>query len=657
MAKTDTWRGLLRDTYFSVDRRTLGLARIAIGFLLTMDMLRRAPDWLAMFSLKGVLPSPVILARPQSDGFTFFTAFNTPGELWCLWAVGLLIALCMLAGYRTKIAQIAALAYWVSMNGRVLLIENGGYVVQNLLLLWTLFMPLGDRFSVDALRASFRRERERTAADLNDRSHVLTERQATPHVSLAMFAVLLQISALYFFNVVHKTGPVWSDGTAVHYVLYNDRMITPLLANVRDYAPFWLIQLLTRGTLAIEAGLVLLLLSPLARVWCRRGVVAGMCLLHLGFGMSFQLGPFAWSCCTFSTLMIASEDWDLAARTMRRTERARTVLYHPRSGAALWLCRLLKRLDRYELLTFEEASVKKAGSAASKQAADTSQQATPWLVVVRPGGARVERSAALADIVAALPMGPVFAWTLRLPGVRDLVDALIASAERRHASAWLGLPPATLQDRAAEAGPVALRSRAARLALGTFREVLVLAMLAGAVSQASVELWVFRRYNIPQPTALRVLSHTGRFMQGWFMFSPNPLMDDGTIVVDAITVDGRHIDPFTGKEPYFDLPNARSLRLNQIWGDYFNRIRLPANTFYRDAMKDYMLRLPERTGNPNDTIVSGDVYWVQDQNPPIGQTRSYRYERQKLFSFTGPAPRVGALAPTAPSRLADRNGG
>ena len=47
------------------------------------------------------------------------------------------------------------------MNGLVLLIENGGYVVQNLLVLWTAFLPLGDRFSLDALRASYRERRER----------------------------------------------------------------------------------------------------------------------------------------------------------------------------------------------------------------------------------------------------------------------------------------------------------------------------------------------------------------------------------------------------------------------------------------------------------------------------------------------------------------
>ncbi len=82
-------------------------------------------------------------------------------------------------------------------------------------------------------------------------------------------------------------------------------------------------------------------------------------------------------------------------------------------------------------------------------------------------------------------------------------------------------------------------------------------MFAGAVNQALVELWcINKRIKVPQPEALRLLSHKMRFLQGWFMFSPNPVMDDGTIVVDALTVDGRHVDPFTGEEPHWDLSHA-----------------------------------------------------------------------------------------------------
>src|SRR5262249_16878036 len=102
-------------------------------------------------------------------------------------------------------------------------------------------------------------------------------------------------------------------------------------------------------------SLPLCLLSPIAVPWARRAVVALMCTLHIAFGSTFTLGPFAWACCTFSTLMFTRSDWELAFRTMRRSHRARSVVLREGSAASLWAGRVLARLDRFELLTFRSS--------------------------------------------------------------------------------------------------------------------------------------------------------------------------------------------------------------------------------------------------------------------------------------------------------------
>ncbi len=94
-----------------------------------------------------------------------------------------------------------------------------------------------------------------------------------------------------------------------------------------------------------------------------------------------------------------------------------------------------------------------------------------------------------------------------------------------------------------------------------------------------VEQMAFARHvNVPQPPALRALTHEMRFLQGWFMWSPQPMMSAGTIVVDALTVDGRHVDPFSLhvapyalRAPDFDLLHARSLGHGQMWSEFFGR--------------------------------------------------------------------------------------
>ena len=627
---------MLRDYYLTFDRRVLGFTRLMLGFYLIMDLCHRGAWWQEMYSTEGVLPNNVNLFRPQAWGaFTVFNAFSSPFECQVLWGFMLVVFVCLFLGYKTKLMQLLSVVLVTGMNGRVLLVENGGYVVQNLLLMWTCFLPLGDRFSLDAMLASMKRRREASADELNDRSDVLTERQLSPHVTVMGFVLMIQLAAIYFFNVVHKTGPNWKNGTAVHYVLYVDRMATPLVAQLRDYVPNWAILFMTKTAMGFEAGIPVALLSPLGRAWSKRLAIFMINSLHIAFGFTFCLGPFAWACCVFSTLLFSAEDWELFNQTMRRPHRARTVIFDPSSPGVMLVCRILKRLDHFELLTFEEGEPGPLG-----------------LAVVRANGTKITRGAAFAEAVTALPLGPLYAWIFRGPPFK----AICASIEKRDASSDLGLElgPSFTDD-----GPSPLR-RGGRKALAVVRELGAVIMFAGAVNQAMVELWVInRRVKVPQPEPLRVLAHKARYLQGWFMFSPNPVMDDGTVVVDAITVDGRHVDPFsihsrpwTLREPDFDLLHAKSLWLTQAWGDYFNRIHLPGNTAYRDSMKEYMYRLPQRTGNPNDAIVSGDVYWVSDQNPRWNEKNSYQLEKNKLFSFDNPAIPHAPPPPTpAPSGI------
>jgi hypothetical protein len=184
--------------------------------------------------------------------------------------------------------------------------------------------------------------------------------------------------------------------------------------------------------------------------------------------------------------------------------------------------------------------------------------------------------------------------------------------------------------------------------LSALREVTILLFGWGAMNQGLVELWVFKSWKIPQPEVPRVFSHKLRYLQGWFMFSPNPVMDDGTIVCDSVTVDGRRVDPFSTEWPDYslrppdmDLLHAKSYGYNQIWSDYFNRMHMAGNSAFRKPMKEYIFRLPERTGNPDDAIIKGICYWVADMNPPFTRregrkTESFGYNRQELFRFSNP---------------------
>lgn len=638
---------ILRDAYLTFDRRTLGFTRILFGFLLITDLFRRTPDWMDMFASTGVLPSTVSLSKPTQVGvFTILHAFNTRPELTALWIAMLATFTCVLVGYKTKVAQVLTVIWVSGVDSRVLLIENGGYTVFNLLALWTAFLPMGDRFSVDAWIESMRRRRETTARALNDRSDVIPREKQGPHVSLLGLVLVVQIAAIYFFNVIHKWGPAWRrEFSAVHYVLYVDRMVTPIVGKYRDKLPFWGSFAMTKFVIGAEAILPFCVLSPLAKRWARLTGVALILLLHVGIGTVFVLGPFAWALCVMATLFFCKEDWEDAYSAMRREHRARTVLFDPTSAGALLVARSLARLDGFELLTFKEAP------------------ALPTGIGVRgPGNARRGGGFAWAQIVDALPLGPLFAWLFRAPIVSSFLEIAIRICEVGIVARLFGIEHAAVRPAAPEPSRV---SRGWQRTLAVLREIGIAVMFIAAVNQGLVELWSTRRrwYAFiadvnewswlkdrgirasPQPEVMRALTLKLRFLQGWFMFSPNPIMEDGTIVVDAITVDGRHIDPFTREPPDFDLPSVKSYGYNQIWSDYKNRIAQPQFQIAREPLRRYLLRLHERTGRPEDEIVSGDVYWVRDLNPPYEDPRrkSFGFTQIKLFSFDG--ERVRSFVP------------
>jgi hypothetical protein len=285
------------------------------------------------------------------------------------------------------------------------------------------------------------------------------------------------------------------------------------------------------------------------------------------------------------------------------------VIVDPRSGASLLFCRVLMRLDRFELLTF------------------------------RQGEPRPLDADSLADIVAALPLGPIAALPLRAPILRGLVDAVLAALARSGLSRLFEVRASAIAE-----PPSRLRARV-ETGRAVARESLALVMLVAAVSQAMVELpSITRPVKITQPAALRLLTHEMRFFQGWFMWAPQPAMDGGTIVVDAITVDGRHVDPFSLhvapyalRAPDFDLLHARSLGHGQMWGMFLERAHEARSIELWEPMKAYLLALPRRTGHAEDALVSGDVYWVSDHAPRWGEREPYGLESEKLFSFEDPA--------------------
>lgn len=628
----------LRDHYARMDPRTAGLFRIVLGFLCAADTIRHWAVARVFYSNDGVLTNHYHLFRPSSGyNFSVYHAFSSMAEVHVAFALTVLCHLCLMIGWHARLFAVMSFVLMTSLDNRLVMVENGGYVVVNLVTMYAMFLPIDRRFAVDSWLRSMRERKEKTLGEVGERYR--PQWATEDYVSLACLLVVLNLAIVYFFNVVNKSGWVWRKGETVHYVLYLNRMVTGVAAFFRKLLPMWTTRGLTWWTLCHEALLCAFILWPNGRRVTRTLALLGIWSLHTVFGTMFRLGPFSWFMIGWSFTIISREQWDLLERFYRKRARPRTVICDRSSPLAFFLARVLARLDGLELLRFEESE-------------ESDAAARPALLAARDEetGQTFTGRDALREIAQALPGGR-WAWPALSVASLGLLGRAFLRAEANR-EAWarffgLAVPPRGAEERDADT-PLAARLRRYR---GRAREALLVYFTLCAVMQA-----VSENKSIPEPVRNRIklpgfMSATigyPRLYQGWGMFAPNPITDDGVIAIDARTIDGRAVDPLTGRAPDLDLTDSEGEGLGQIQQDYYNRIRLDRNVPYRQGLEEYLRQWHLRTGRPEDEIVAYDVYWVRSQCPKVGDDKPYNNELLAILSWRKPGYRPPRGQPPLP---------
>jgi predicted DCC family thiol-disulfide oxidoreductase YuxK len=661
-----SWRGRFVDRYLTVDARSLGLGRIVLALVLLFDLLRRVPVLRLFYSNEGLLPNHTLLWRPPTQWmFSFFFLASFPDEAAVCFVLCGLVYLALLLGWRTRLMQFLALVCVLSLHSRVTLLENGGDWMLGELALWTAFLPLGLRFSVDAVRASLRRHPDTTAADLarrgagpfegpeNDRVSSgglgppeVVAGDAGPFegpdknnvVSLGVFALVLQLAISYFFNAIQKGGPTWRHGSAVHYVIYQNRMVTWFAVWMRGHMTLGLSRVLSYAALATEGVIPALLLLPLPRVWARRAAILAIVGLHLGFQCFINLGVFSWAMIGYTPFLLTDADWALFQRRAARRGRRLRVYFDAGCGVCFQIARVIARLDLWGRLRL----VSSAEIGPDVPGVSPEVLARTLVVVDEATGRTATRAAGVAQILRSFPFGWLWSLPLRLPGLRALGDlAYDAFARRRQTvSGWLGLAACGVPG--AAPAPVALDPPPPPIALflrrlaGLLREGAVLAMLIVLVSEALFINQAVPRYlKFEEPLWIKRLVAYPRLIQAWSMFASDAPLGDETVVVEAVTADGRHVDPYSEVASRYRYPGTDEIpaRLDNNSFFFNYSVRIPDQTAYHQAFLEWILDYPKRTHRPNDRIIRFDAYCIENDSPPPGETKPHNVRRRIFLSY------------------------
>jgi predicted DCC family thiol-disulfide oxidoreductase YuxK len=622
----------LLHAYVSIDPRTLGLFRICLGSMLLLDLSFRIPVVEHFYSNDGLLPNHTLLwAPPTPRMVSFFYTLSTPEAAAVGMAICGVVFAFLLVGYRTKLFQILSFICLVSLNTRTSVLENGGDMVMNILTTFTLFLPLGKRFSLDALLASLRAREEHVPEELYDRAGMRIPVKRV--LSLAVLALVLQLGCIYFFNVVHKTGHTWlSDLSAVHLTLHQDRIITTLGVWLRENLSVEILKALTMTTIVVESVGAFLVLSPFFPAWTRGIAILLMPGLHLGFALCINLGPFSYSMALFFVLLIHEQHWRLAYRLLTRSTQRRAVYYDADCGICFLIARVLARMDLLNKLELKPNSGELPAGIAAERA-----QATLIVKNLATGKVYV-RAAAVAQTLRGLPLGFLPALVLQIPGLHLVWNALydIVASNRTSISAFVGLRACGLPAPEHAAAAVFEQPSPAAQVRGrvtvALRELSILIVVLACVGELlNANGAVPHALRVEQPKQLRVLMDYVRLYQGWRMFAPEAPPHDMHVVVEATTIDGRVVDPYNEVASRTAGTSLKAIPKRLQNDQYFTTYSLfiPEARFrpYLTAFEQWVMRYHERTGRPKDRVVRFVAYKLTDESPPLGETEPRNFKR------------------------------
>ena len=276
---------------FSVDLRSLAITRIAFAVLLLTDLVLRSQYIEEFFSGAGVMPIRALRALYPLNYRNSLHAIS--GEYSfeiLLFILAVVFAFFLLIGLFTRVATILSWVLLVSLNLRNPLILQGGDTLFKCLMFWSIFMPWGDRFSVDSF---FKKSKK-------SRNFVF---------SAGAMAFIFQIMFLYFFSATLKTGKYWTeDYTAIYYALSIGHFSYllgpylykfPLLMKVMTFTVYWL-----------ELLGPFLLLIPYRNGFFRILFIVLFAFFQLGLALTMRLGLFPWFSMMALLILLPSSFWD-----------------------------------------------------------------------------------------------------------------------------------------------------------------------------------------------------------------------------------------------------------------------------------------------------------------------------------------------------------
>lgn len=308
---------------FGIDPRSLAVLRVGLALMLLADTYVRFTEIDAMYADAGLMSiesSKETLSGTWTWSLNYLNGSHEFQGL--LLGLAALSATVLLFGWNTWWAALISWVLLSSVHVRTPLTPNGGDILMRLMLFWSLFVPLGRVWSLDA----WLRRRAPNG-----------ERVVSPGTA----ALMIQLTLVYLFTAFFKSNEDWFAGRALYYAYSLDWSARPWGTYLLEFPE--LLKWLTWATLGLEWGMAVLVWSPWQTHRLRMLAVIAFVTLHVVIHFTMMVGLFSAISIVAWSVFLPREFWEsrpltwLASKLVFATRPSATEAVPVASPSGLWL--------------------------------------------------------------------------------------------------------------------------------------------------------------------------------------------------------------------------------------------------------------------------------------------------------------------------------
>ena len=570
---------------FSLDARSLALFRVSIAVILIVDFLfTRLPYFTLFYTEKGLIPIKDSYGDnsywEMASSLNFISSFTF--FQWGLLILALVFFLMLLGGYKTKYAIFGSWILLISFQARNYLVINAGDVLLNLLLFWSLCLPLGKYFSIDkALSPSKKKEKVPVVFSINS------------------FAFIVQILIVYLISFILKSDPVWKNNQGVELALMLDAFRTqwgdvlllyPGLMKVLSFITYYVIE-----------SSVLFLFVFLGVFWrFRIALIACICLFHLSMGIFLHVGLFSWICVAGWLAFLPPQFWERAYAFL--PNKALTVYYDDTCffcRKAIFLIKTFLILPHVDFFTAQS----------DKKVWEEMQKQNSWLVYEAESSVPYTRYKAWTALLSRSPLFFYLAPVLRIKFLDYVGDKLYGLIS--HHRSFLGKhlfsdKRVEVSDKKVEDSKKINTKRSFFSKAGSvFFFICFIYVLMWNVRTTNFDY--YSRYMPQKWNQLGAFLHLGQY---WGMFAPKPLDTNAWLILSAERRDtGEKIDLWRGGKP---LSMEKPYRYDETFPVFrFRKLMENLMKGYPKYGRNYLKYLCRKWNKKNDQIKKIHLIYMQ----------------------------------------------